>query len=346
MNKVSNDMMGALRLTRQGRLKEAVAMLRGRQARVAPRMGAENPALGRLGLARAMRVPVPEQRAAGSTFEERSFANDAGSLKYKLFVPSGYTGKALPLVVMLHGCTQSPDDFAAGTGMNSLAEARGFLVAYPAQARTANLGKCWNWFNVANQTRDQGETSIIAGITSQIMDDFAVQPGRIYVAGLSAGGATAAIMGTLYPELYAAVGVHSGLACGAASDMTSALTAMRQGGVLPSAESDESRRVIPTIVFHGDKDTTVNAVNGDQVIAQAKGAAELRTTVIEGEAASGMGYTRTIQSDDSGRPILEEWMLHGAGHAWSGGNTAGSYTDPRGPNASAEMIRFFFQQSA
>jgi poly(hydroxyalkanoate) depolymerase family esterase len=261
----------------------------------------------------------------------------------KLFIPSGYKGQELPLVVMLHGCTQSPDDFAAGTGMNGLAEEQSFLVAYPAQARSANVSKCWNWFNVANQQRDQGEPSLIAGITGQIMRDFAVQPGRVYIAGLSAGGATAAIMGTAYPELYAAVGAHSGLACGAASDMTSAMAAMKYGSTAPTTgKSNGSGRVIPTIVFHGDSDTTVNIVNGDQVIAQSRGAAHLRASVIEGEAAGGIGYTRTIQSDDRGRPILEEWVLHRAGHAWSGGSAAGSFTEPRGPDASREMIRFSF----
>jgi poly(hydroxyalkanoate) depolymerase family esterase len=247
---------------------------------------------------------------------------------------------------MLHGCTQSPDDFAAGTQMNKLAEEQCFLVAYPEQARAANVSKCWNWFNSANQKHDQGEPSLIAGITHQIMRDFAVQSGRVYIAGLSAGGAAAAIMGSAYPELYAAIGVHSGLACGAASDLPSALAAMKQGGAtLATGKSNGSGRVLPTIVFHGDRDMTVNIINGDQVIAQSKGGAELPIAVIEGEAG-GMHYTRTIQSADRGRPILEEWVLHGAGHAWSGGSTAGSFADPHGPDASREMIRFFFQQPA
>jgi poly(hydroxyalkanoate) depolymerase family esterase len=231
--------------------------------------------------------------------------------------------------------------------MNDLAEEQTFFVAYPGQARSANVSKCWNWFNVANQRRGQGEPSLIAGITGQIMREFAVHPGRVYIAGLSAGGATAAIMGSAYSELYAAVGVHSGLACGAASDMTSALAAMKHGSTtLAAGKSNRSGRVIPTIVFHGDRDTTVNVVNGDQVIAQSRGSADLRASVIEGEAAGGIGYTRTIQSDDRGRPILEEWVLHGAGHAWSGGSTTGSFTEPRGPDASREMMRFFFQHSA
>jgi poly(hydroxyalkanoate) depolymerase family esterase len=337
------EMKGALSLTRQGRLKEAVALLRGKPA-MAPKPvpagfvpGVLQDVLDRMGQAPA-RAKAPEAPAGGSRFEQRSYNSAAGSLKYKLFIPSGYTGAPVPLVVMLHGCTQSPDDFAAGTGMNGVAEARNFLVAYPAQARGANISKCWNWFNLANQRRGEGEAALIAGITGEVMRDFAVAPGRVFVAGMSAGGAAAAIMGAAYPELFAAIGVHSGLACGAASDMGSAMTAMRQGGVAPPGS-----RLVPTIVFHGDRDTTVNVVNADQVIAQAKAGAPLRTQLIEGVAGE-IGYTRTVQTDERGRAVLEEWVLHGAGHAWSGGSKAGSFADPRGPDASAEMVRFFLQQ--
>jgi poly(hydroxyalkanoate) depolymerase family esterase len=235
----------------------------------------------------------------------------------------------MPLIVMLHGCTQSPDDFAAGTGMNRLAEEHGFLVAYPAQAKGANFQKCWNWFNDQDQKRDSGEASIIAGIATQVMADYAVDPSRVYAAGLSAGGAAAAICAAAYPDVFAAIGVHSGLACGAAQGMGAAFTAMQQGG----AALTPNARQVPTIVFHGDADRTVNKINGAQVITQAGGDLS-RGTVIEG-TAGGISYTKTVM------PGLEHWLLHGAGHAWSGGNPAGSFTDPRGPDASAEMLRFF-----
>jgi poly(hydroxyalkanoate) depolymerase family esterase len=304
------------------------------------RMGQPGSGLGLDGLLGPIPTRAPAPLPEGARFEERTFANEAGSRAYKLYIPSGYAGQPVPLVVMLHGCTQSPDDFAAGTQMNELAEEQTFLVAYPAQAQSANVSKCWNWFNAADQQRDRGEPSLIAGITRQIMHDFSVAPGRIYVAGLSAGGAAAAIMGSTYPDLYAAVGVHSGLACGAARDMPSAFAAMRQGG---APQNGGAKHPVPTIVFHGDRDTTVNPVNGDQVIAHSRAGSALRTMVSRGQAPGGISYTRTVACDDGGRPMLEHWVLHGAGHAWSGGSPAGSYTEPRGPDASREMMRFFLE---
>jgi poly(hydroxyalkanoate) depolymerase family esterase len=278
--------------------------------------------------------------AAGGRFNTLSFANEAGSRSYKLYTPSVYHGQALPLIVMLHGCTQSPDDFAAGTRMNDLAETHGCFVAYPAQSSSANMSKCWNWFNPADQRRDRGEPSLIAGITRDIMRDHAIDPSRVYVAGLSAGGAAAAVMGAAYPDLYAAIGVHSGLACGAARDVSSAMAAMRQGAA--SAAVGKPGRTIPAIVFHGDKDPTVNPRNGDQVVEQilATGTG-LQTTAEDREAPGGRAYRRTLYADANGQPVIEQWVVHGGGHAWFGGSAAGSYTDPRGPDASAEMLRFF-----
>jgi poly(hydroxyalkanoate) depolymerase family esterase len=276
----------------------------------------------------------------GARFDERTYATEAGSRTYKLYIPSCYNGEPCPLLVMLHGCKQSPDDFAAGTRMNELAEEQGFLVAYPGQPSSANPARCWNWFSSGDQVRDRGEPSLIAGITRQIMRDVAVDPARVYIAGLSAGGAAAAIMGLAYPDLYAAIGVHSGLACGAATDMPSAFAAMRQGG---SRLMKGAKHPLPTIVFHGDRDHTVSPVNGDQVIAQSGAGMELHLTTNRGQSAGGISYTQTVQADGNGRPILEQWLLHGAGHAWSGGSPAGSYTDPRGPDASREMLRFFLE---
>ena len=297
------------------------------------------------GLAGSFGTAIPRAPIAlpeGACFEEHLYADEAGSRPYKLYVPSTYQGQALPLVVLLHGCTQSPDDFAAGTRMNELAEEFGLFVAYPGQTQAANMQKCWNWFNAADQSRDQGEPSLIAGITRSIMQDFPVETRRVYIAGLSAGGAKAAIMGATYPDLYAAVGVHSGLACGAARDMVSAFSAMKQGGGAGGVRAG-SGQPVPTIVFHGDRDTTVHPVNGDEVATQARAGAAHRTKVDQGTSQGGMAYTRTVHRDDTGRAMLEQWVLHGAGHAWSGGSASGSYTDPKGPDASREMIRFFLE---
>ena len=275
-------------------------------------------------------------------FIEGTFSNAAGSRTYKLFIPSRYQGKPLPLIVMLHGCTQSPDDFAAGTRMNFLAEEQNCFVAYPEQPTGANQAKCWNWFRTGDQQRGGGEPSLIAGITRQIMRDYSIDPKRVYVGGLSAGGAAAAIMGATYADLYAAVGMHSGLACGAASDLPSAFVTMRQGSG-PEVIADDGSP-LPTIVFHGDRDTTVHPNNGDRILKRSVGASTQKEAK-RGQVPGGRTYTRTILTDASGRKILEHWNIHGAGHAWSGGSPAGSYTDPRGPNATREMLRFFLEHS-
>ena len=289
------------------------------------------------------RIPEPRPsrarpaapRTAGQ-FLACSFEGPAGARPYKLYVPASYAGRPVPLVVMLHGCTQSPDDFAAGTGMNTAAERDTFLVAYPGQTSAANAQRCWNWFQPGDQRRGAGEPAIIAGITRQVMAEYAVDAARVYVAGLSAGGAAAAIMGQAYPELYAAVGVHSGLPCGAARDMSSAFAAMRQAA--PARPADRS---IPTIIFHGDRDTTVHASNADAIARQNEPAGQGRIQTRTG--TSGRPYECIIDSDEQGRVVTERWLIHGAGHAWSGGLAAGSYTDPNGPDATAEMLRFFRQ---
>jgi poly(hydroxyalkanoate) depolymerase family esterase len=231
--------------------------------------------------------------------------------------------------------------------MNAAAEGYGCLVAYPGQISSANHSKCWNWFRFADQARDRGEPSLIAGIAREVIKNYAIDPRRVYVAGLSAGGAAAAIMGAAYPDLFAAIGVHSGLACGAAHDLPSALAAMRQGQSAPHRRdktgSGELGRMVPTIVFHGDRDTTVHPLNGDCVIAHAALGAALDQRVTRGSVPGGHAYTLTSHFGSNGEIVLEQWVIHGAGHKWSGGSAAGSYTDPHGPDATREMLRFFFQ---
>ena len=295
-------------------------------------------------------APPARTAADGAQFLSASFSNPAGTRAYKLYVPSTYNGAPLPLVVMLHGCTQDPDDFAAGTQMNAAAEAQHCLVLYPQQSKAANSSRCWNWFTAADQRRDSGEPSIIAGMTREVMAQYPVDPRQVYVAGLSAGGAMAAIMGTTYPDLYAGVAVHSGLPYGAATDLPSALAAMRGGmgrgaGHATSAPGSAAStfRGIPIIVFHGDADRTVHARNGEQVIAGSAPASSAADRTQEaGKVVNGHAYTRTVQHDANGKAVSEHWLIHGFGHAWAGGSAKGSYTDARGPDATGEMMRFFY----
>ena len=307
-------------------------------------------------LPRPLQKRAPEPLPEGAQFITGSYSNQAGTRSYKLYVPSGYHGQALPLVVMLHGCTQDPDDFAAGTRMNELAEKQGFLVAYPAQTQAANSSKCWNWFRAGDQQRNLGEPSIIAGLTRQVGNTYAVDPRRIFVAGLSAGAAMALTVAMTHPDLFAAVGIHSGLPHAVACDLPSALAQMSQGGATAlaarSGKPDAGALPVPAIVFHGDRDTTVHPGNGDQVIAQCArpasrqstpGAAGSAIKVESGQVSGGHAYTRTLYSEASGDCVAEHWLIHGAAHAWAGGSLKGSYTDPKGPDAAQQMLRFFLE---
>jgi poly(hydroxyalkanoate) depolymerase family esterase len=296
------------------------------------------------------RPAAPAAKRPAGQFEAFSYANAAGTRDYRLYVPSGHTGEPMPLVVMLHGGTQDSATFAAATGMNDLAERQGFLVAYPEQPSSANPGKFWNWFVPGHQRRDDGEPSLIAGITRQVIERYGADASRVYVAGFSAGGAMAAVMATVYPDLYAAVGVHSGVPYAAASDVASAFTAMKQGSSRPAGSAG---RPVPLIVFHGDRDTTVAPANAAGLIGDVLTAASPDgrpgtppAVVTTGQVPGGHAYTRTQYQDPAGVALAERWIIHQGGHTWSGGVAHGSYTDPRGPDASAELIRFFDEHAA
>jgi poly(hydroxyalkanoate) depolymerase family esterase len=268
-------------------------------------------------------LALRKRRAAPGRFVRRFFATKAGSRFYRLYLPACYRGQALPLIVMLHGCKQTPDEFAAGTRMNELADRYGFIVVYPAQAWRANVDRCWNWFRSADQERDAGEPAIISGITRQVIARYRVDARRVYIAGLSAGGSMAAIMAAKYPELYAAVGIHSGLPYASARGAATAVAAMRWKRLGAAAPLPP----IPTIIFHGDCDSTVHPSNGDYALP-----ADVRTVRAE---SGGRRYTRTINHR------FEHWLVHGAGHAWSGGNGEAPFADGKGPDAAREMLRFF-----
>lgn len=279
-----------------------------------------------------------------------SLSNSAGSRDYKLYIPSAHSSQAkrMPLVVMLHGCTQSADDFAVGTRMNHQAEQHGFLVAYPEQPLRANGSRCWNWFSPKDQRRDSGEPSLIAGITREIISGFRVDPHRVFIAGLSAGGAMAVLLGATYPELYAAVGVHSGLPACAAKNVHTALKVMSDAGARTLRTSDDGVPAMPTIVFHGDADSTVAVGNGLVVSADAVRAisrtSPLTRRSLTGRSEQGQDYALTTYVDREGVARVETWILHGAGHAWSGGSPAGTYTDAAGIDASGALLDFFLAQ--
>jgi poly(hydroxyalkanoate) depolymerase family esterase len=286
------------------------------------------------------RAPGESYATKGDFFTAGSFRNSAGQRAYKLYVPPGVNGQARPLVVMLHGCTQDADDFAAGTAMNEAAREQGFYVLYPVQPRETNPQKCWNWFKHNHQQAGKGEPSILADMTRHVIAEYGIDTRRVYVAGLSAGGAMAAILANTYPQLYAAAGVHSGLAAGAAKDLPSALSAMKGIGVQPGAVSSTP---VPTIVFHGDRDATVHPSNAGAVVAASAGAdARVQSQRVSG-ANQGRDSTKRVYTNAQGKVVAEYWEVHGAGHAWAGGSPKGSYTDLSGPDATQEMLRFFFE---
>jgi poly(hydroxyalkanoate) depolymerase family esterase len=266
--------------------------------------------------------------------------------RYKLFIPA-QPGDRRPLIVLLHGCTQDPDDFAAGTGMNRRADEDGFYVLYPAQSAAANPSRCWNWFRPEDQQRGSGEPALIAAMTSAVIAEYPIDPDRVYIAGLSAGGAMAAIVAARYPEIFAAVGVHSGLPDGAARNLPDALSVMRTGNARSRTKAGHpASTAVPTIVFHGDQDRTVHPSNGVGIVEEALrdlGPVTERT-ISEPSSGRGKTFTRTEYLTASGRPAVESWIVHGGAHAWSGGHAEGRYTDPDGPSATDAMLRFFFDR--
>jgi poly(hydroxyalkanoate) depolymerase family esterase len=347
-------MAEALALTKAGRLGEAARLI---QAALAPqaRHARSGPLIDAGEVIEATwkdvttsdGVAARADDASTAQFIDGEFSNAAGRRRYKLFVPALAPAARPPLVVMLHGCRQNPDDFAVGTRMNHHGALKGSLVLYPAQSTDANPSGCWNWFRTEHQRAGAGEPSILAGMTHEVMQRYEVDPSKVFVAGLSAGGAMAAVLAVTHPDLYAAVGIHSGLAFGSAHDLPSALAAMK--GPSASLHAGGRPHATPTIVFHGDRDSVVHPHNGAAAIAASahfEGGPGGSVQSDQGRSPGGHAYTRSLHRDADGQVMLEHWLVHGGGHAWFGGDRAGSYSDARGPDASAEMMRFFLERAA
>ena len=363
MNATLQDMMiKATRLTQAGNLTEATALIQ------CALSGAKTPTVTPLrsvpatssvidGMVINRRVDSVESNdesngesngddKSSGDFVSGSHARAGLTRHYKLYVPPQHVGRALPLVVMLHGCTQDPDDFAAGTGMNERAREQGFFVLYPAQSQDGNAQRCWNWFARAHQQRGSGEPALLAEMTQRVVKAYGMDAQRVYLAGLSAGGAMADIVAAAYPEIYAAVGVHSGLPRGAATTVSGAFAAMKGGQPTSLSSAKILSASVPTIVFHGDADQTVHPKNGEQVMAAfVRDAEPSELSSEQGVSSGGRAYTRSIYRSDNGSIAAEHWLVKGTGHAWSGGAASGSYTDAKGPDASGEMLRFFFEHS-
>jgi len=300
------------------------------------------------------------------TWDQLVDEGPTGSHSFAVYTPPGLrSGTAVPLVVVLHGCKQSAEDAALGTGANALADREGFVALYPQQSAHDNPQRCWNWFDPRHQVRGSGEPAAIARMTQRVLSGHAgatLDRNRVHVMGLSAGGAMAGILAATYPDLYASVGIHSAPQYRAARSPMTALLAMKNGGPNPQrqgrlahAAMGSRARIVPVIVFQGEADRTVWATNGEGVVrqwlttSQLAGGAATRWdfarphTIHDDRAPGGLTYSVRSWDDTAGRPVVQYWTVSGLGHAWSGGTGAGSYTDPRGPNASEAMWRFFTQ---
>lgn len=284
------------------------------------------------------------RRPAPASFISGDFTSPQGRIAYRLYTPAGSARRRVPLIVMLHGCSQSASDFAIGTGMNRLADELGFAVLYPEQSRKANPARCWNWHRRENQSRGSGEPAMLAALTRHVITLVRANASRIYIAGLSAGGSAAAIIAAAYPDLFVAAGVHSGVAHGQIRSLGMAIAAMR-GENRPS-HAGKGKAPLPMIVFHGDQDRVVHPSNAGEFLRnlERSRSGPLLLRSFSGTSASGRPFTRKVYATIKGEALLEDWTVHGSGHGWSGGHAGGSFTDPSGPDASREMARFFLER--
>jgi poly(hydroxyalkanoate) depolymerase family esterase len=289
-------------------------------------------------------VPPEPEPELGERFLRRTYRAAAGTLDYRLYVPGASEQRDLALILMLHGCAQDPEDFALGTQMNALAEEFGLIVAYPRQTRRANANGCWNWFDRRHQSRGAGEPAKLSGLARALAKEFGIRKERVFAAGLSAGGAMAEVLAATYPDVFDAVGVHSGLPYKSAVDVPSAFAAMKGTGAHDPGPPDAGDRRVRKIVIHGLADGTVNSVNGERIVEELeRGEIPLTRTDLDWDIEAGR-VSRTALKDENGRPVAEQWLVEGGGHAWFGGDPRGSYTQTVGLDASRVMVRFFLAE--
>ena len=365
------DAMGeALTLVRKSNLAEATALLRNALSGAATRgAGDESEATrppaepaatpparrslgGVLAALRAGRAIWPKPalapakappEALDAQFMSRDYRGAAGSLNYRLYVPADLVKRDPALLLMLHGCTQNPEDFALGTKMNALADEFGLIVAYPRQPRSANASGCWNWFDKRHQHRGSGEPAKLAGLARSLAQEFGVGKERTFVAGLSAGGAMAEVLAATYPDVFDAVGIHSGLPYKAAGDVPSAFAAMKGTAIAEPAPQGVANGDCRRIVFHGGADATVHPANSQRILDQARRGVDSPKQIDLNWEIDGRRVDRTVLQDASGRPLVELWSIEGGGHAWFGGDSRGTYTQSVGLDASRAMVRFFLK---
>ena len=278
-----------------------------------------------------------------SNFTSRIYRHVERNLSYMLYVPLEVSGRERSLLLMLHGCRQSPDDFAAGTQMNRLADEFNIIVAYPLQPQTANSSGCWNWFDARHQKHGSGEPAMLAGLAESLRREFNIAKNLVFAAGLSAGGAMAEILASTYSQQFEAVGVHSGLPHGAATSLGNAFAAMKGASKLEKGLNENSAGQSRRIIFHGSVDAIVHPSNSERIVNQARSRSRQLKEVGLTKVVNGREVRYTIFQDLHGRSVVEQWLVKGGGHAWFGGNSGGSYTDPKGPDASCEMVRFFLR---
>lgn len=358
-SRLHNAVRDALSLVRKSNLVEATALIRAAlaSAKTAPPHEVSNSNLLSAALPqstaeetytwkrketrKSVSEKAPETYGGTGQFTSRNYHHVERDLTYMLYIPSNNSGNERSLLLMLHGCTQNPKDFALGTQMNRLADEFNIIVAYPLQPQSANSSGCWNWFDERHQKHGSGEPAMLASLAENLSGEFNISDKRVFAAGLSAGGAMAEILASTYPQQFAAVGVHSGLPHGAATSLVNAFSAMKGSSKFERRSRKKGTRQSRRIVFHGSSDATVHPSNGERIVNQSRQDSIKLKEIEITNVINGRNVSRTILEDQNGMPIVEQWVVTGGGHAWFGGNSRGSYSDPKGPDASREMVRFF-----